>query len=205
MATVTGSQLDPIINNASAMTADASGNVTGDANSNIIVGNNADNHLHAGAGDDTVITGAGDDMIMLGAGNDTVFINGAGTKTVNGGPQDTPVNGQFHGEGNDHFVIHDDGAGSNTTFTGLNIGDRLSITVADVDGGGLVHGADFTLSGENGDITGAGAFLKVELPNGTSFTLDGVPVDAFSNGTMNIDAVDNGDGTWCIELTGADV
>jgi hypothetical protein len=218
MATVSSSQLDPtngqpVIESSTAdvvvgagtadnvlLTGNANINATGDAHANILVGNDGNNQLHGGDGNDLILSGDGNDMIMLGAGDDTVYINGSGTKTVNGGPQTTAEKGQFTGEGNDSFFILPDSDGpSHTTFSGLNIGDRLTVTVPDSNGDGVLDLSDVTLSGSN---TPGAQSLTIELSNGTTFTLEDVPVAAASNGTIAYDVIDNHDGTWCVELTG---
>lgn len=170
------------------LTGSADLNGTGDQHDNLIVGNDGNNHLHAGDGNDTVLSGNGDDMIMLQDGDDTAIINGSGTKTVNGGA------------GDDHFVVIGQD-GSDTTFTGLNIGDRLTVKVADANSDGILSFDDVTLS-----ATGNGSVMYT-LSDGTSFTLDGVSVaaaipNADNPNGINYSASDNGDGTWTVDITG---
>jgi hypothetical protein len=165
------------------LTGSANLNATGDQHDNLIVGNDGNNNLHAGDGNDTVLTGDGVDTIMLGDGNDTIVIDGSGAKNVNGGG------------GDDHFVILD-GSASNKTFTGLNIGDRLTVTVPDGDGDNILEFDDVTIgASDNGSLT-------YTLANGSSFTLDGVPAEAATNGSVHYEIVDNGNGTWTVDITG---
>jgi Ca2+-binding RTX toxin-like protein len=168
------------------LTGNANLNATGDQHDNLIVGNDGNNNLQAGDGHDTVLTGDGADTIMLGDGNDTIIIDGSGTKNVNGGA------------GDDHFVIADSSA-SHQTFTGLNIGDRLTVTVPDGNADGVLDFSDVSVTGSNDP---ASASLTYHLSNGSSFTLDGVPLDAATNGSVNYEVVDNGDGTWTVDITG---
>lgn len=176
---LTGTEVDHV-----ALTGDADLDVTGDADQNFIVGNDGDNNIDAGAGDDQVNTGAGDDTISLGDGDDTVVITGDGTKTIDGGA------------GNDVFVInHPAGVGSDSTFTGLNRGDTVRLTVGDSNGDGVLGFDDVEISAsDNGS-------LMFTLGDGTKFTLDGVSEEAALNGEINYEVVDNGNGTWDVVLS----
>ena len=164
------------------LTGSSNLNATGDQHNNFLVGNDGDNHLHALEGNDTVVTGGGEDTITLGDGNDTIIINGNGNKAVDGGA------------GDDCFVILP-GQGSHSTFTGLNIGDRLTVTVPDGNANGDLDFGDVELSGDDNSLT-------YHLANGTSFTLDGVALSSATSGSIKYAIVDNEDGTWTVDLTG---
>ena len=169
------------------LTGNADLDVTGSAEGNVIAANNGDNVIDAGAGNDEVSTGAGDDTIALGDGDDVVTVDGGGTKTIDGGA------------GNDVFIITPVDAMDNpssTTFTGLNMGDSVRLTVVDTNNDGVLDFSDVDIApSDNGSLT-------FTLGDGTSFTLDGIGTDSATNGDINYSVIDNGDGTWDVAITG---
>ncbi|MCF7970356.1 MAG: hypothetical protein K9L22_04235 [Methylococcaceae bacterium] len=168
------------------LTGTANANVQGDAHDNLIVGNDGNNDIDAGNGDDQVSTGAGDDNITLGAGDDRVDIDGPGTKVIDSG------------EGDDLFVIHASAAGSQTTFTGLNPGDKVRIN-ADANGDGKIdlNDVDMTKTG-----TDANGDTIITLTDGTSFTLEGVKVGPF-DGALQYEIGTDEDGNLFVDITDA--
>jgi len=158
--------------------------VTGNANDNLVVGNDGSNNIDAGAGNDQVSTGAGDDQISLGEGDDVVEINGAGTKVIDGGA------------GNDTFVIKGTATGSETTFTGLNSGDKLRVS-ADANHDGKIDLNDVD-SGKTG--LDANGNTKITLTDGTSFTLEGVHGGPF-DGTLKYEIGTDEDGNLIVDIT----
>jgi hypothetical protein len=168
------------------LTGDANLNVMADSESNVIVANDGDNQIDAGAGDDSVSTGAGDDIISLGDGNDHVEVDGGGMKTIDGG------------QGNDTFIIKladNEEQDSDVTFTGLNRGDSVRVTVEDTNGDGMLSIDDVEImASENGSLT-------FNLTDGSAFTLDGVSVESAQNGDINYSVIDNEDGTWDVVLS----
>ncbi len=159
---------------------------TGNENENFIAGNNGDNTIDAGASNDQVSTGDGNDTVLLGAGDDIVEIDGTGTKIIDGG------------EGNDLFILGSNAAGSQSTFTGLNVGDKVRVTVADTNGDGQLNVDD--IDGISADTAGNVVFT---LKDGTSFTLEGVNEASATNGDIAYDIVDNSDGTFDVILKAA--
>lgn len=160
--------------------------VTGNAEANIVAANSGDNTINAGGGDDQVSTGAGNDTISLGDGNDFVTVDGGGIKVIDGGA------------GNDAFVINppaDANDISATTLTNLNRGDTVTVTVTDANGNGALDIDDVTIAtSENGSLT-------FTLGDGSLFTLDGVGVNSATDGAINYTVMDNGDGTYDVELS----
>ncbi len=161
-------------------------NVVANSDSNVIVANDGGNIIDAGAGDDSVSTGAGNDVVSLGDGNDHVEVDGGGIKTIDGG------------HGDDTFVIKladDEVEHSDVTFTGLNRGDSVRVTIADNNGDGVLSLSDVdVLASDNGS-------LMFNLTDGSSFTLDGVSVDSALNGDINYSVIDNDDGTWDVVIS----
>jgi Ca2+-binding RTX toxin-like protein len=100
------------------------GNIVGNRESNILIGNFGDNLIQGGAGNDTVIGDSGDDVILGGSGND-LLSGDAGWDTVMGG------------SGNDTLIELEGG-----TSPGLDT--PVSQAVDLVDGG---SGADLLLAG----------------------------------------------------------
>lgn len=169
--------------NTVILTGENNLDVMGDEDNNLIMGNNGNNIIDTSEGDDNVMTGDGDDIVILGVGDDTIVVNGSGTKLIDGG------------NGNDTFMIKpndESGDISLTTFTGLNRGDSLKIRVEDSNGDG-----ELTFDDVDIDETSGSAVFK--LPDGTSFTLDGVT--NVKEGNINYTLIDNNDGTWDVELT----
>jgi len=164
------------------LTGTANLNVTADSDDNVIIANDGDNTIDAGAGNDGVSTGDGDDTVTMGEGDDYVQVNGSGLKTIDGGA------------GNDSFIIKlDDNEeqASDVTFTSLNRGDSLRVTVADNNGDGMLSMDDVDVTAsENGSLT-------FNLNDGSSFTLDGVTFDT----ELNYALTDNLDGTWDVDIT----
>ncbi len=174
------------------LTGDSDIGVTGDGADNVVVGNTGSNVIDAGAGDDQVEAGAGDDIVTAGGGNDNIALGeGDDTAIITGG-NDT-VNG---GAGNDTFVIDPTNPTEepvNARLTGLNIGDRATVTVTDANGDGQLTFDDVTVTSGVGGVS-------FELADGTVFTLDGVSVPEASNGAISYDITDNGDGTFDVVL-----
>lgn len=164
------------------LTGSANLNVTADSDNNEIIANDGDNTIDAGAGNDAVSTGDGDDTVTMGEGDDYVQVNGSGLKTIDGGA------------GNDSFIIKlddNEDQASDVTFTGLNRGDSLRVTVADNNGDGMLSMDDVEVTAsENGSLT-------FNLNDGSSFTLDEVTFDT----ELNYAVTDNGDGTWDVDIT----
>lgn len=179
----TGRTTNDVSDNA-VLTGDADLDVIGNTGDNIIVGNDGSNDISADDGNDQLITGDGDDNISLGAGDDTVEITGSGNKIIDGG------------DGDDTFIITPDGAGSNTIFTGLTIGDTLRIN-ADFHGNqdGVIDFADVDL-----DETDAGDVI-FNLTDGTSFTLEGVTKEQAMDGTIKYEITTDDDGNITVELS----
>ncbi len=169
------------------LTGDADLDVKADSDDNVVVGNDGDNVVDAGAGDDQLSTGAGDDDITLGAGDDTIEVDGGGTKVIDGGV------------GNDTFAIKPaatDAEAGDTTFTGLNRGDALRVTVSDSNGDGQL-----TLDDIEGISASDNGSVVFNLKDGSSFTLDGVDVPSATDGFLNYSVIDNNDGTFDVEIT----
>lgn len=166
-----------------ALTGDADLDVTANDDGNLIIGNAGSNNIDAGGGDDQVTTGAGDDTVSLGDGNDTVEITGPGTKIIDGGA------------GDDTFIIDPSAAGSESTFTGLNRGDKIRLTIADSNEDGVLNFDDVSISSSDD------GHLTFTLADGTSFTLGDVSEASALNGDINYEVVDNGDGTWDVVLS----
>jgi len=181
-----GIDLSSNVTNNAVLTGDLDLNVVADSDDNVIIANDGGNIIDAGAGDDYVSTGAGNDAVSLGAGNDHVEVDGNGIKNIDGG------------QGNDTFVIRlaDEATGhSDVTFTGLNRGDSVRVTIADNNGDGVLSFSDVdVLASKNGS-------LMFNLTEGSSFTLDGVSVDSALNGDINYSVIDNDDGTWDVVIS----
>ena len=164
--------------NNAVLTGNEDLNVTANDSDNVVVGNSGSNEIS---------TGDGDDQVSAGAGDDTINITGTGEKTIDGG------------EGNDLFVLGDAAAGSQSTFTGLNVGDKVRVTVADTNGDGKLDVDD--IEGISSDDSGNVVFT---LKDGTSFTLEGVGEASAGNGDIAYEINDNGDGTFDVVLSAAE-
>ncbi len=171
--------------NNAVLTGDLDLNVVADSDNNIIVANDGGNIIDASAGNDFVSTGAGKDVVFLGSGNDRIEVDGSGIKIIDGG------------KGNDTFVIKladDETDHSDVTFTGLNRGDSVRVTVVDTNWDGVFSLNDIdVLESDNGS-------LMFNLTDGLSLTLDGVSVDSAFNGDINYSVIDNDDGTWDVVI-----
>ncbi len=164
------------------LTGNSNLNISADSDNNEIIANDGDNIIDAGAGNDAVSTGDGDDTVTMGEGDDYVQVNGGGLKTIDGGT------------GDDSFIIKlddNEDQASDVTFTGLNRGDSLRVTVADNNDDGMLSMDDVEVTAsENGSLT-------FNLNDGSSFTLDEVTFDT----ELNYAVSDNGDGTWDVDIT----
>jgi len=171
-------------------------NITGSANSDLII---------TGAGNDSIVGGAGADTISTGAGNDQVIVTQAqlGTATLNGG------------DGVDTLFVNSGAAGATTIGTVTNFENitfdtgtfnvagftNASTTVTSVINGANTTALTFTGSGgaisvtggAGGDTltTGAGNDTLIggaggdtlAAGNGVNLIIGGTGVDAMSGGT----------------------
>ncbi|MFL2801684.1 MAG: calcium-binding protein, partial [Paracoccaceae bacterium] len=60
-------------------------NVVGDEKDNVISGGSGNDHLIGGQGNDVISTGAGNDTVFAGSGNDIIIQNGSGEQYLDGG------------------------------------------------------------------------------------------------------------------------
>lgn len=169
-----------ILTGISDTNIDASANTEGAQ----LVGNDGSNTITAGSGNDQVSTGDGDDTVSLGAGDDVVEISGSGNKVIDGG------------EGDDTFIIKANADGtSHSTFTGLNVGDKVRIN-ADANGDGQITFDDVDITED------AGGNVVFTLKNGVTFTLEGVNADQAVDGTIKYAIGTDEDGNLIVDLTG---
>ena len=137
--------------------------------------------VHAGGGDDTLLGGAGNDTFIGGVGADRIDAGG-GSNFV-----DLGTAGGF-GDGAVDVLVLDNDYGStwlvnfeapvangDGSYTG---GDRLDVTGMLDAGGAQVNVRDVVVTDTNGDGTG---HAILTFPDGTSITLQGVPVSAVSS------------------------
>ncbi|NVK14513.1 MAG: M10 family metallopeptidase C-terminal domain-containing protein [Rhodobacteraceae bacterium] len=115
--------------------------ITGSGN-DTVTGNDADNVIQTGAGDDRLLGGTGDDQLFGRIGND-VLIGGSGNDTLRG---DAGTDRQYGGTEND---VLDGGAGTDTLY-----GDEGSDTLYGGDDRDYLNGgadADVLFGGQGND------------------------------------------------------
>ncbi|MDQ8731417.1 glycerophosphodiester phosphodiesterase family protein [Bradyrhizobium sp. LHD-71] len=123
-------------------------NVIGGSADDILIGDDAANHLDGGAGNDTLKGGAGDDTLWGGEGNDVLdggsgddaVYGGLGNDTIKAGSGDDQIDA---GQGND---VLDAGSGDDVVLAGA--GDDV------IDGG---SGDDRIEGGEGNDLLSGGS------------------------------------------------
>jgi serralysin len=102
-------------------------NAIGGSGNDVIIGNDANNHLNGVGGNDTLYGGFGNDTIDGGGGNDVIFL-GEGNDLVNTFSSDSDF---FYGEGGEDFIFGSlandylSGGTGNDTLRGLSGDDTL--------------------------------------------------------------------------------
>ncbi|RRD69228.1 MULTISPECIES: VCBS domain-containing protein [unclassified Desulfovibrio] len=177
----------------------------------LMFGDNADNTLNGGAGNDVLYGGEGDDILYGGDGNDRLY-GGAGDDTLHGGDGNdfldggAGVNALYGGAGNDLLVyskdnsMMDGGDGTDVLLTsvnnsdmdailkGLNSGNTANIEVV-LNGPGTA-----SLTSMN-DLSGKGITIqddgKVKLDggwasDGTKTDAGGTTFDVYTNAALDL-------------------
>lgn len=151
----------------------------------VLTGNDLDNAIYMGLGNDTVYGGGGNDFIIGDAGNDVIY-GGAGNDVLNGG---TGNNWLIGGSGDDtYFVLDWTVAKVETLYEAANEGyDRVLTqgrgTAASTGAAGEVH--SFVLSNNFEELAGDGNF---------AFNFKGNASDNVLQGGAYGDTLDGGTG-----------
>ena len=174
-------------------------------------GDNADNILTAGAGNDTLDGGDGDDKLDGGAGDD-VLNGGAGDDVLNGDAgndiiragagNDTIINGSgynYNYTGGGGEDVYDGGAGIDTLITGMISGswhgdyiDEINLTTGSAGGLGSDFHRDELLNIEN--VTYVGALDTQIVGDGGANELTGSTGVDTIDGRAGADTLSGGDG-----------
>ncbi|MFC3616077.1 hypothetical protein ACFORG_20190 [Lutimaribacter marinistellae] len=142
-----------------------------------IEGKEADDHIGGGNGNDSMFGNAGDDSLTGDDGEDTI-LGGSGDDTIDGGAGNDSIES---GDGADTIILA--AGGGNDTVTDFDIG---------MDS---VQGAGFTI-GTDGDDR------QFSLPDGTTITLAGVPLNYAPKGTVLVMGVARVGGVLTANSTG---
>ena len=167
-----------------------------------LVGDDADNILTAGAGNDTLDGGDGDDVLNGGAGDDV--LNGdAGNDIIRAGAgNDTIINGSgynYNYTGGGGEDVYDGGAGIDTLITGMISGswygdyiDEINLTTGSAGGLGSDFHRDELLNIEN--VTYVGALDTQIVGDGGANELTGSTGVDTIDGRAGADTLSGGDG-----------
>ncbi len=186
--------------------------ITGDRGDNITL-SDANEMIHAGAGDDTINAGAGDDIIISGAGNDILdggagidtasyedaingievsltSIEGANVKNDGFGNTDSLSNIEsIIGSGHDDLLIADTSIDNLTAFDAGLGNDTLKVEASTDGSVDLTHLAQYATGFETLDLSNENIGDNINL---SSLTADQVQsISGSNNLTIKIDGQDN--------------